>query len=534
MKKQLYLIFYTCLVVSCFHDKGNYDYSHDMINAVSMNFTPSPKSSPNPYTANFEYPQPSGKDREETITIKVDQSLISDLENLSYRWIREGMGILDTLYDTPAVNFLLYANTLSSYKINLLVMDKSNGLEYRRDLNITTRKMYIDSWFVVHGENENSYKLGNVEHHEDEGPVVIEDAYEYVTGEKLSLDGFCGLMVKTFPGSFNSGTPESLIILSKSGNQQFFYPFGLLKLYNDFDYPELPVPFRPVAFSAQQIPYYTSAINVIMSEAGEYLHTTLGNVYYKTTTAGTITDYKMTCTAPIGEANREYVFWDAKNNRFLYENFSSNFYNAQGNRALSRIQSVLKDGAIDYTVLSGELQINDGSKQIVNMTGLGTGANMRTEVLALDKNTHKLYRYTIKKGGTLLTISGRELPNGTVSWEGINKNKIVFCPEIADAFYYVNANKLYRYDLGALKSTEIYKIPDTEGCVDFVRLKSIVVAVGPKFDNKYIGLGVNFPNGHGEIHELRLTNGGDLDESGGVRIYGGFSVIRDLVFARKK
>ena len=182
MRRLIYILA-LLLFVSCYDDKGNYDYED--INTVAVELDEL-------YSVRLD------KDTTLTIVPRLSQLLQKDDENLSYVWLystinhnfygladREGF---DTVSIEPSLRFHIdpeEKNLKYEHFFRLNVFDKVTGIEYPVNTTIKLIKPYDGTWMVLHSKNGQT-ELGSIEYIGAD-IVVNEDAYYKESGKRLTL-----------------------------------------------------------------------------------------------------------------------------------------------------------------------------------------------------------------------------------------------------------------------------------------------------------------------------------------------------------
>ena len=186
MRRLIYILA-LLLFVSCYDDKGNYDYED--INTVAVELDEL-------YSVRLD------KDTTLTIVPRLSQLLQKDDENLSYVWLystinhnfyglasREGF---DTVSIEPSLRFHIdpeEKNLKYEHFFRLNVFDKVTGIEYPVNTTIKLIKPYDGTWMVLHSKNGQT-ELGSIEYIGAD-IVVNEDAYYKESGKRLTGKPLC-------------------------------------------------------------------------------------------------------------------------------------------------------------------------------------------------------------------------------------------------------------------------------------------------------------------------------------------------------
>ena len=167
MKKITTVLSLLLLLVSCYKDQGNYDYTLDSMNEIrSVTFTPSVVKTAEGDAIEVQQALDESS-RRRRIDAIVEQTLATSLDNLEFYWCRtytdeQGKGVIDTIRTKGYLEFDLPVGKAMSYSIFLQIYDTSTTLSHYAKFAIKTRPIFKNSLFVLHG-SEGSRQLGNIE-----------------------------------------------------------------------------------------------------------------------------------------------------------------------------------------------------------------------------------------------------------------------------------------------------------------------------------------------------------------------------------
>ena len=160
MKKIASFLLLALALTGCYKDKGNYEYTLDTMNEIlSVTFSPAVENKV------IEVQQPLTED--DTIRVVkafVEQSLAKNLDNLEFYWCRsyvneQGKAVKDTIRTRDSLVVKLPVGKPMSYDIFLEIYDTSTDLSHYSKFKISTRPLFKNSLFVLHGR-EGERKLG--------------------------------------------------------------------------------------------------------------------------------------------------------------------------------------------------------------------------------------------------------------------------------------------------------------------------------------------------------------------------------------
>lgn len=175
MKKLIYTIGLFLLMVACYDDEGNYDYSE--INEIRV-----------------ELPETYGMRLADTTLVirpKISQSMRDKYEYLRFMWLcsKKSYATIpngDTLSysDTVAIRIDPDAEKIDyNYYLRLNVYDEKNDILHPYQTRVQITKPYQGAWMVLH-KQQGETRLGAVEHI-GEDIAISPDVYYPATGKKL-------------------------------------------------------------------------------------------------------------------------------------------------------------------------------------------------------------------------------------------------------------------------------------------------------------------------------------------------------------
>ena len=525
-------------VTSCYEDLGNYEYK--TLNDFELVFTPKVNFANGDLSyGEIKFPQPMGEDQVKEIQIDLLQTLETSDDNVGWRTILiTGSGeeqIRDTTFNNETIELPFPANKLTSIALFIEVCDSTTMLKKYYSINAATRKLFLNSWFVVHGTSEDALKLGNVEDIEDEEIIVQPDAYNYANQEPLSINNYSGIWMNV-----DDIAHQNLILFDSDANPPAYNPYGLNTNLEMLDFPVGVHDFNPVKA------VNTKVNKVLIDANGRYLHGRNLNVYYESQASSTISSSHVVNCAPIGMQGMTWIFWDDVLNKFLYETISMNWYHWGGDRSQSQINSSLEDANLNYNGLPSDAQLTDGSKTCIWMQGVGEEKGDVTQhALALFKNKsdNNMFLYRIEldekggkkgpkgdgKGGVSTNFTLTSSSVNLVNADEVNDKRIVVSKSLKDVFFYATGNTLYRHDIVANVSSPIYTLQIGDK-IEAIKFRGGIENI----DHTHLGVAVTKTDGSGQLHQVSITGSGDVNESEAIKIYEGFDEIRDIIFASNK
>lgn len=225
MKKVIQIWFMAALLsgglAGCYDDEGNYDYKD--INEMTYTIKASIKGGNEIAIDSLGYSRCKQSPEDITVvyTPVVTQSMVSGEENLVYEWsvVKQGEGTVrvDTVKE---LELEFPKNTASEYSITFRVTDNTTNVSFYKSLRIKTVQPYLNSWFVLNGE-EGARRLSVVEEPDSVQYVISYDGYgdlglSDLEERKVILEA--DALIYSPNIDFDSpATPELLQIMTKDG-----------------------------------------------------------------------------------------------------------------------------------------------------------------------------------------------------------------------------------------------------------------------------------------------------------------------------
>ncbi len=555
MKKILKALLLTGLLVGCYEDKGNYDYNLDKMNEITnVTFTPALVSSSGDF---IEFRM--ALNEEETsrrIEAHVEQSLSDNYDDLDFYWYRnyvdeEGKYVSDTITTKGYLDIKLPIGQMISYDIFLKIYDNSTTLSKYVKFKASTRPMYKNSLFVLHGESGNR-KLGNIEIIGAD-TIIYSDAYSTLF---LGADPYTNaeaLMYNTYFENVQG-------VLQEVNNLTVFNSNATAAVYNSYGL-QLRIPsmilFKPQNESFIYSRYFQAGVQdtervyrVVISKNGQcYVGNQIAALYSpgKDITSGDTqhqTDYMI--TAATATENR-YVMWDAKYNRFLYMQ-KHDYTTSEENTDEVLVDDPLLDANVDFEGLS---------KSPEGMTAVYAYIQYRERYsessayfIFKDETTGSYYRYELqtlalddKKANAPGVRSEDVKPAFSISCEELNNfnpgaqnNTIVYSSWfVTDILFYAEGGTVYRYNVANGDKQIAYEAPEGYE-VSVLKFRSNDASVYAGNLGRYLSIGMN-KGEYGAVAELLLNTASDVDKDVPVTFYDKdnngvrFGNIKDLQFA---
>lgn len=540
MKKIACLILTATLLWGCYKDKGNYDYNDGKLNKVAVSFVPEALEK-REGALSIDFPKPLGAtDEQKRIEVKVDQTLVGNLENLAFTWVvtdKINKNAKDTVHTHGYIDLTLYGGGKNTdYDILLKITDQTTTLESFYSLNVKTRLLYLNSWFVLHGRATNAMQLGNVEHIQGSEPVIVQDAYKKLGNVENIFTNATHLFYGLSQHINNYRSPELLGVASADGIKPY-YPFGIKEKTNILS---LMFPASSTNFVFKEIHSQKSSDSFVLfvSMDGRVLVGRGNYMLYEPegeTGLGTYAIEKACYHPEVGYG----VLWDKLGKRFLYNYFTGNDFSGAAysyNRANAKISEKTKAIEVDYTVLPAPERPADKTPLFFfpfgKEDGLETG--VRTVFMDASKNAY-VYTLTQNQNAASDKITFDIKGGKAASIGKLDANtQFAYSDAFENVFFYASGGRIYRYNCIDGAADVVFDVEDHKDLQGFkiTDIEFRIVDQGPfnSFDfNFYLGIALSTES-QGIVKEVKLTRGGDVDTTYPDRTYPGFEPIKQIVF----
>lgn len=540
MKKISSYLLLALLMISCYEDKGNYDYSLGSMNEItSVTFSPSIVQSAGGNLIEVQQALDE-EDRRRRIEAVVDQSLTNNLDDLDFYWCRayideDGNSVNDTIETKGYLEFDLPVGKPMSYNIFLKIYDRSTMLSHYSSFDLSTRPVFKNSLFVMHG-NEGNRKIGNIEVIGNETKIYTD--IKSVTNDNNHYGNATGFGYTTFinvPEDLtNIGETSTLTIFGKNGDTKTYDPHGMKVKYT------APQIFKPESenFSFKKgiqtgDPSNYTQYRVVLTENGEVYVGNLVHALYKPGLACENnpdllheTDYEITAATI---THNRFLLWDAKNSRFLYAakedpGFASNEGSSIRSSYISsnplldanvKFQGLQKS-PISMTAVMGYINYRDNYSQQnpffifkdetsgdyyryeLLMQNIGDGSKAK-RIGEDDSEEEKLSAYTIVSEKELIGLTPTDMSTITYNSWFTTSN-----------LFFAEGNTVYRYNAHNGDKFAVYKAP--EG-YDVTKIKFRTEDSSNFSDDlgRYLTI-VLYNGSNGAIAEIKLNTAADIDE----------------------
>ena len=542
MKKIASFLLLALALTGCYKDKGNYEYTLDTMNEIlSVNFYPAVENKV------IEVQQALTED--DTIRVVkafVEQSLAKNLDNLEFYWCRsyvneQGKAVKDTIRTRDSLEVKLPVGKSMSYDIFLEIYDTSTDLSHYSKFKISTRPLFKNSLFVLHG-SEGERKLGNIEVIGSETKVYTD--VKAVTRDENHYEDVTGLWYTTYayvPEGGSYAFANRLVAYGDNDVSKVYNPHGMIQMYNaenmlksqndEFIYRST------MQTGSSDIP---NMYKLVLTENGEvyagnhvYVLYSLGAGCVNNPDIPHQSDYNITAAAI---TSNRYLMWDAKHGRFLYSAKNDGGFAVDEGSSID-VSDVSMNALLDAHVKFVGLQ-----KSPADMTGVLGYINYRDNYdqqnaffIFRDEATGEYYRYELLKLeiGDGSKVNGRRGANGEP--EVLSAYSIVSEKRLAGLtptdmstitynswfttsnLFFAEGNTVYRYNVSNGDRFVVYEAPEGYQVtkIKFRAEESSVFSVD-------LGLHLDivlFDGTNGAIAGIKFTTASDVDEDYAPRFY---------------
>ena len=480
------------LVSACYKDKGNYDYKN--VNDFEVTLTPAPA---NEELSIYLINQPAMKADTFRLVAEGKQTLNGSEDNLEYTWYRT-LSIdkkevsKDTI--TGKENLMeLVAAKRSEWQILLVVRDKSMNLEYYKSLTVPTKVPFYNSWLFLHGE-EGDRKLGSLSWNTTGEAEVTPDMMEAM--------GQPGYPERTrinyaIAGAESYLETERLFLISAPDSINYIFPFNCKVMGNS---RQMGIP-GTVKIKELISPKQTwnASLGMITEDGKLYFSNKSGVPEFKMTSGNVASNYKIDMAYM--DSQGYITVWDNTNKRLMY----------------------FIEEALGYmgTLSSNELQGKKGLWLGRDAQTVGTDQEPCLFIAKSESNDKcYLYRisYTAKDDKMTKGDDGKDeyaygsvTCDSTQAWGFTEQTKFAVTDYFQDQFFFTEDNTLYRGIMASGEKIQLYTAPGTIKKIAF-RFTNETSVNEFRGYLRILGLLVTNADGTDEIHELHLSNAGDVEE----------------------
>lgn len=541
MKKIISAFMSAALLSGCYQDLGNYEYTLDSMNEiVSINFSPQISS----YKIELQRAL-TEKDKVRRITADVEQTLAKNYDNLDFNWYishtdENDKIVNDTIHTKGYLDVVLPVGEDKSYDVFLQVYDKSTTLSKYSSFKIVTRPLFKNSLFILHG-NEGNRKIGNIEiigketfARTDITPMTPDNIYSDATG-------FAYTIFYNFETSQNNVLEyfaQNLTIFGDGTGTNVYNAFGMdLKFVSSqiFKPESEDFKFKKIVQTGDPDHQY----KVVLTETGDvYIGNNLHALYrpgysieLNNDNALHQSDYRITAATI---THNRFVFWDAKNNRFLYcikddnEGMATNSKEGESvNPNLKSTRPVI-DANIDYT---GLLKSPEDLTAVLGYINYRNNYETQNAYFVFrDENDDTYYRYTLQqltvgedKDGMASspnrkTRENKKDPAFSISCEKLlnikpecNPTTFTYNSWFTNNYlFYADKNTVYRYNVLSGDNVPMYVAPQGYE-INLIKFRTEDSHVYSGDLGRYLSIAM-FNGNYSAIAEIKLNTAADLDK----------------------
>lgn len=570
MKKTLNIVLFALMLSGCYKDKGNYEYTLDTMNEItSVTFSPSIAETANGKV--IEVQQALGEDDlTRRIDVNVEQTLLQDLEELDFNWFLtyagdNGKTVNDTINSKGFLEVELPVGKEMVYNVFLQIYDRTTTLSHYSAFKIMTRPVFKNSLFVLHGE-EGNRKLGNIEVigsetnvYTDIQSVIPGNIYSNAIG--LAYTTYYDIAMDNVTGKWIMDETNALTVFNNGSGTMVYNPYGMTVKFVSgqiFKPESEEFVFKKMVQTGD--PSNFSQYKVALSENGEVY---IGNVVHALYRPGYAcevydndplhqSDYQITAAAI---THNRFVFWDAKNKRFLYSAKNSNGIasdeQASQDRELMSTNPML-DAHVDFSGLT------DSPEDMTAVMGYVNYRDNYEEQSAYfifkDENTGSFYRYQL----TALATGGAEKVNSRSDGKRSDEAKPAFSLECqkmknfsptneetvtynswftTNNLFYAEGNKVYKYNVSNGDNIVVYEAPEGY-TVTTIKFRNEDSSSFGSDLGRYLSIGL-YNGSVGAVAEIKFNTAADIDEEFATLFYEvddmgkSWGRIKDFQFVRE-
>ena len=539
MKKISSLLLSVLLLAGCYADLGNYDYTLDTMNEItSVTFTPSVVKSASGNVIEVQQALDEN-DRTRRVEAVVEQTLADNLDDLDFYWCRsytdeDGEAVKDTLYSKGYLEVDLPVGKAMSYDIFLRIHDRSTDLSHYSSFTLSTRPVFKNSLFVLHGD-EGNRKLGNIEVIGNETKIFTD--VKSVTKDNNHYENVTGLDYTTYmniPDNLtNIAVTSALTLYGNNGETRAYNPHGMTVKYTSSQMlkPQSEEFLYKRTMQTGDPSNYTQ-YKVVLTDNGEayvgnYIHALYkpGYACENDPSLPHQTDYEITAATI---THNRFLMWDARHNRFLYAAKSDPGF------AIDEASSIRSDYISKSPLLDAKVNFRSLQKSPEGMTAVLGYINYRDSYeqqnpffIFKDEETGSYYRYellmqNIGDGSKAKRVGeaegGEEKPS---AYTVVSEKKLVgLTPtDISTVTYnswftttnlfFAEGNTVYRYNVSNGDKFAVYEAPQG---YDVTKIKFCAEEASAFSDDLGLYMDIVLFNGtNGAVAEIKFNTAADVD-----------------------
>ena len=533
MKKIASFLLLALALTGCYKDKGNYEYTLGTMNEIlKVTFSPAVENKV------IEVLQPLTED--DTIRVVkafVEQSLAKNLDNLEFYWCRsyvneQGKAVKDTIRTKDSLEVKLPVGKPMSYDVFLEIYDTSTDLSHYSKFKISTRLLFKNSLFVLHG-SEGERKLGNIEVIGSETKVYTD--VKAVTRDENHYEDVTGLWYTTYnyvPEGGGYAFADRLVAYGDNDVSKVYNPHGMTLMYSAENMlksqsDEFVYRRTMQAGSSDNLDIY----RLVLTENGEVY---AGNYVYVLYSLGAgcvnnpdiphQSDYNITAAAI---TSNRYLMWDAKHGRFLYA------AKADGGFVVDEVGSTNKNLVSQQAILDAYVEFDRLKKSPATMTAVLGYVNYRDNYdqqnayFIFKDDAGSYYRYELQKLDGSKARARRNANRANEEKKEVAMYSIVSEKELVgltptdmstitynsyfttSTLFFAEGSKVYRYAVDNGDKHAVYEAP--EG-YHVTKIKFRTEDSSNQNGDLGLYLDIVLFNGtNGAIAEIKFTNASDVD-----------------------
>lgn len=567
MKKISSLLLFVSLLIGCYQDLGNYDYTLDSMNEItSVTFTPSVVRSASGDVIEVQQAL-DDNDKRRRIDATVEQTLAHDLEDLEFYWFRtysdkDGKTVKDTICTKGYLEFDLPVGKPMSYDIFLQVYDRTTDLSHYSGFKIKTRPVFKNSLFVMHG-SEGNRKIGNIE-------VIGNETKIYTDVKKVTKDnnhyenatGFGYTTYINIPDNLsNIGETSSLTVFCNNGETRAYDPHGMNVKFTSSQIfkPESETFLYRKSMQTGDPSNYT-LYKVVLTENGEVFFGNVVQALYKpghgcenATELSHQTDYEITAATI---THNRFLLWDAKNGRFLYA------AKEDGGFAIDEANSIKPSYVSRNPLLDAHVRFQGLQRSPADMTAVMGYMNYRDNYsqqnpyfIFKDEESGDYYRYELlmqnigdgSKAKRSRTADGEEEVLSAYTIVGEKKLTGLTPTDMSTITYnswftttnlfFAQGNTVYRYNVSNGDKFAVYEAPEGYD-VTMIKFRTEDSSAFSSDLGLYLDI-VLFNGTNGAVAEIKFTTAADVDTDFAPLFYdkdndgNPWGEIKDIIFVNE-
>lgn len=536
-------VLFLVLLAGCYKDKGNYDYTLDTMNEItSVTFSPSVVKAADGDVIEVQQALDED-DRMRRVDVTVEQTLADNLDNLDFFWCRTytdeaGKAVKDTILSRGFLELELPVGKAVSYSIFLQIYDRTTDLSHYSSFKISTRPVFKNSLFVLHG-NEGNRKVGNIEVIGNETKIYTD--VKTVTNDNNHYENATGFGYTTFidiPDDLAGiGVTSTLTVYAGNGETRAYNPHGMHVKYTASQI------FKPESENFSYLktvqtgdPSNYTMYRIVFSQDGSVYVGNQVHALYKpglaceeSTDLPHQTDYEITAATI---THNRFLMWDAKNGRFLYAaKEDPGFAGDEGN-------SIRPDYVSKNPILDANVDFRTLQKSPVGLTAVMGYMNYRDNYsqqnpffIFKDEATGEYYRYELlmqnigdgSKVRRYRTADGREVSEVLSAYTVVSEKRLAgLTPTDMSTItynswftttnlFFAEGNTVYRYNVSNGDKYVVYEAP--EG-YNVTKIKFRTEESSAFSDDLGLHLSIVLFNGtNGAVAEIKFDTAADVDSS---------------------